>query len=184
MTFDFGPIDQQECPSVTVEPVSTQTTQQSVPFVLRKPKGSLSRTTKTAINYINQYNLPARDAYQLVNGRQPSNQTAADLAQKARDFSLAQPAMRKMAHQVAFDILKGKPMIQPRPMIDKRTGLQHLDPETNEPMEIIDKVYPTHTNQVAVVNIVADRAEPVVRQNVNLNGNLKDFLPFRIDELG
>jgi hypothetical protein len=37
--------------------------------------------------------------------------------------------------------------------------------------EIKELIYPSHTNRIAAAAMVADRTEPIVRQNVNVNLN-------------
>jgi hypothetical protein len=93
-----------------------------------------------------------------------------EIRQKAARYSLQRPAMVKLAHKVVSDTLKGK--------ADQITT-QKLGKD-GQVVEIIEQIAPTHTNKLTAAAMVFDRAEPVVRQNVNLNGDLKDFMPVNL----
>ena len=171
--------------SVTVEPVSTFSTQLSTHQCSfgtqtqnkrdRGTAGRLYSKTKDAVRLIVEHNLPVREAYTIVNGQPPARATAAVLAAKAREYSLRAPEIQQLAHQVVKNVLRAKPIKATRTTVNKATGLSE---------EYTERIYPTHTNQLAAASMVMDRVDPVVRQNLNLNANLADVLPFSLDELG
>ena len=66
--------------------------------------------------------------------------------------------MQKLAHDAIRQTLRLKPL-----EISKG-----MDENGNEIKELI---YPSHTNRIAAAAMVADRTEPITRQNVNLNLN-------------
>jgi hypothetical protein len=103
--------------------------------------------------------VDALTALQLTNNKQKiSPVTKYKLEKKYQRYSLLSPNMRKMAHNAIKDCLSDAPIIQKR-----------KDKQGNE---IIEEIPPTWTNKIAAASMVYDRAEPVVRQNANLNVNV------------
>lgn len=141
----------------------------------RGSTGRLYSKTKDAVRLIVEHNLPVTEAYTIVNGKPPARATAAVLAVKARECGLRAPEFQQLAQQVVKNVLRAKPIKATRTSINKATGL---------PEEYTERIYPTYTNQLAAASMVMDRVDPVVRQNLNLNANLADVLPFSLDELG
>lgn len=175
--------------SVTVEPVeipamqkihsTMQSLRSSVPSVAQIPemlKGRrLYTKTRDTLRLVVEHNLPITEAYTIANGKPPCRATVDELRAKVRECGLRAPEMRDLAQQVVKNVLRAKPIKATRTSINKATGL---------PEEYVERIYPTHTNQLAAASMVMDRVDPVVRQNLNLNANLADVLPFSLDELG
>jgi hypothetical protein len=127
--------------------------------------------TKRIINLINNHGHEPREAIKLVTGNTtPNRNTVADIRQKAARYSLQRPAMVKLAHKVVADTLKGKADQIHQQKVNK----------DGQVVDFIEQIAPTHTNKLAAAAMVFDRAEPVIRQNVNLNGDLKDFMPVNL----
>jgi len=137
-----------------------------------KPKGALARNTKQTLKLIVEHGVDAKEAYSLVNGRPPGKQTLTGINQKAQEYSLQTDEMQRLASRVVKNTLKGKPMVCERTTIDRKTG---------QVIDYTDNQYPSHTNMLAAASMVQDRVDPIVRQNINLNGNLADYLPFELD---
>ena len=146
-----------------------------------KPKGTLDKTTRKAIKLVLEHNLEPKDAWELVHGRKASSSAVLNLKSKCHDYSLQTEEMRRLSARVVENALRGKPLKTTRPLIDKATGLPLRD-DQGQPIEIIEKQYPSHTNMLGAASMVQDRVDPVVRQNLNVNVNLADFLPFELDK--
>ena len=146
-----------------------------------KPKGTLNKTTRKALKLIVENNLDPREAYSLVHGKEPTACAIQGLKAKISDYSLQTEEMRRLSARVVENALRGKPLKTTRPLIDKATGLPLRD-DQGQPIEIIEKQYPSHTNMLGAASMVQDRVDPVVRQNLNVNVNLADFLPFELDK--
>ena len=88
------------------------------------------------------------DAVKLVKGKDNIHpNTKTDIKKKHDRYSLTKPKMVKLASKAIEDTL----------------AMQGItDSEGNVSM-------PSHTNRLAAANMVMDRAQPVVRQNLNLN---------------
>lgn len=138
-----------------------------------KPKGAMARNTKQTLKLIVDHNLEPKEAYSLVNGRAPGKQTLTALNQKVQEYSLQTDEMQRLAARAVKNTLKGKPIECERTIVDRKTG---------QVIDYTEKQYPSHTNMLAAASMVQDRVDPIVRQNVNLNGNLADFLPFELDK--
>ena len=145
----------------------------NVAIVPGKPKGALAHNTKKALKLIVEHGVEPKDAYELVNGREAGKQAITGLNAKVQEYSLQTVEMQRLAGRVVKNALKGKPVECTRTSIDKQTG---------QPIEYIEKMYPSHTNMLAAASMVQDRVDPIVRQNINLNGNLADYLPFELDK--
>ncbi|OHD27932.1 MAG: hypothetical protein A2Y38_07255 [Spirochaetes bacterium GWB1_59_5] len=144
-----------------------------------KPKGTLNKTTRKAVKLVVEHGVDPKDAWELVNGKPASAGAVQNLKAKCTDYSLQGEEMQRLSHRVVKNTLRGKPLETRRPQIDKATGMQVKD-DTGQPIEIIERQYPSHTNMLAAASMVHDRVDPIVRQNINLNGNLADFLPFEL----
>ena len=148
-----------------------------------KPKGTLNKTTRKALKLIVEHNLDPREAYTLVNGKEPTQCALEGIRSKISDYSLKTDEMQRLAGSVVKNALKGKPLKTSKLIIDKATGRPVMrEDDPTQPLEYIEKVYPSHTNMLAAASMVQDRVDPIVRQNINLNGNLADFLPFELDK--
>ena len=103
--------------------------------------------------------VAAKDAILLAKGNaNPSPNTISRAKAKWAKWRLGTPQMQKLAHDAIRQTLRLKPL-----EISKGT-----DDNGNEIKELI---YPSHTNRIAAAAMVADRTEPITRQNVNLNLN-------------
>ena len=92
--------------------------------------------------------LSAEDATKLVKNKDKLSPNAkTKINKKYEKHSLAKPAMVKLAHNAIQDTLKMAEVVD-------STGNVSI---------------PSHTNRLAAANMVMDRAQPVVRQNLNLN---------------
>ena len=148
-----------------------------------KPKGTLNKSTRKALKLIVEHNLPPNEAYSLVNGKEPTACALQGIKSKISEYSLQTVEMQRLAGSVVKNALKGKPLKTSRVVIDKATGRPMMNPDDpTQPLEYIEKVYPSHTNMLAAASMVQDRVDPIVRQNINLTGNLADFLPFELDK--
>ena len=145
------------------------------------PKGTLNKATRKAVKLVVEHGVAAKDAWELVNGKPATSGAIQNLKARCADYSLQGEEMQRLSHRVVKNTLKGRPISTTRPAIDKATGLQLKD-DQGQPIEIIEKQYPSHTNMLGAASMVQDRVDPVVRQNVNLNANLADFLPFELDK--
>ncbi len=133
----------------------------------------LYQKTEQAVKLIVNHGLDAKTALKLATGNPNPGRTAVgELRRKAARYSLTRPAMVKMAHDVVKKTLAGEP--------DSYTT-QKLT-RSGEVVTVTETVAPTHTNKLTAAAMVFDRAEPVIRQNVNLNGDLKDFMPVVLDD--
>jgi len=146
-----------------------------------KEKGVLNKSTRKAVKLVVEHGVAPKDAWELVNGRTATSAAVTNLKAKCTDYSLKGEEMQRLSHRVVKNTLRGKPLETRRPQIDKATGMQVKD-DKGQPIEIIECQYPSHTNMLAAASMVQDRVDPIVRQNINLNGNLADFLPFELDK--
>ena len=138
----------------------------------QKVRGLYAKTER-ACQLIVHHGVEPREALKLATGNPSPGRTAVmEIKQKAARYSLSRPAMVKLAHKVVADTLKGKPDQIVQQKVDKN----------GQVVEYVEQIAPTHTNKLAAASMVFDRAEPVVRQNVNLNGDLKDFMPVNLSD--
>jgi hypothetical protein len=142
-------------------------------LVLDRPReGEIRSKTKKALELVAEHGVDPKDALTLVHGRQLAGSSVKAFRRKAAQYSLTRPAMVKLAHDVVKNTLSGQ--------VDTYTTQKlHRDGTV---MTVTETLVPTHTNKLAAAAMVFDRAEPVIRQNVNLNGDLKDFLPVMLDD--
>lgn len=163
-------------PSVTTPALSNRTYVTKTGKTVRlptKPKGTLDKTTRKAVKLVVEHGVEPKDAWELVNGKTPSRDAVANLKAKCSEYSLQTDEMQRLASRVVKNTLKGKPIVCERTTIDRKTG---------QVIDYTDNQYPSHTNMLAAASMVQDRVDPIVRQNINLNGNLADFLPFELDK--
>lgn len=116
--------------------------------------------------------MTAKEATLLVKGKANLCEAAEyKIKEKYRKWSLASPAMQKAAHLAVRETLTMKPL-------EERTTSIIDDKEVTT----IKRIYPSHTNRLAAAAMVADRVEPIVRQNLNLNLNadIKDLIPAEV----
>lgn len=184
--FDPTGVFAATAPSVTVErPLGRTyiTKTGKIATVPGKTKGTLDHRTKKTLKLIAEHGLDAKEAYSLVNGRAPGKGALTGINAKVAEYSLQTEEMRRLSSRVVENALKGKPLKTTRQVIDKTTGRPVMrEDDPTQPLEIIEKQYPSHTNMLAAASMVQDRVDPIVRQNINLNGNLADYLPFELDK--
>jgi hypothetical protein len=106
------------------------------------------------------------------NGNPPADRTVTDFRRKAAAYSLTRPAMVKLAHDAVKNALSGQ--------VDTYTT-QKMN-KNGEIVTIQETIAPTVTNKLVAAAMVMDRNQPIVHQSVNLNGELKDFMPVMLDE--
>ena len=126
--------------------------------------------TQKALHLLQTHDISPKDALTLARGSVPSRDAVTKFKQKAARYSLTRPAMVKLAHNVVKDTLIGQVQSYTTEKIGKN----------GQVVTIVETIAPTVTNQLAAAAMVFDRAEPVVRQNVNLNGDIKDFMPVNL----
>lgn len=116
--------------------------------------------TKRALDLVTEHGVDPKDALILATGNQNVTSGAVShFREKVRKYSLSRPAMVKMAHQAIKETLAMKP-------VDIGDGKQ---------------MFPSHTNRLAAAAMVADRAEPIVRANLNINADVE--APIDLDAL-
>ena len=129
--------------------------------------------TAQAIKLIVEHGVVPRDALLLARGGNPPSATAVkEIRRKAAQYSLTRPAMVKLAHDAVKNALSGQ--------VDTYTT-QKMN-KNGEIVTIQETIAPTVTNKLAAAAMVMDRDQPIVHQSVNLNGELKDFMPVMLDE--
>ena len=129
--------------------------------------------TAQAIKLIVDHGVIPRDALLLArNGKPPSTTAVHEIRRKAAQYSLTRPAMVKLAHDCVKNVLSGVVDVHTTEKIDRQGNV----------VTIRESVAPTHTNKLAAASMVMDRDQPIVHQSVNLNGDLKDFIPVLLDD--
>ena len=125
------------------------------------------------------------DAVKLVKNKDiihPNTKT--DLKKKYDKWALTGEGMQKLAHNAVKNVLKMTPKKTREVKQCPECKGKSKDPE--EPMcdtclgqgIVHTLLYPTHTNQLAAVAMVADRIDPVVKQTVTLSANIHAFVDF------
>lgn len=115
--------------------------------------------TREACKLIVEHGVDPKTALALVSGNTtPHRDTVARLREKSNKYALSRPSMVKKAFTAVQEVLDMKPI------------------KTKDGKEI----FPSHTNRLAAAAMVADRVEPIVKQNVNLNINA-DISPVDLD---
>jgi len=115
--------------------------------------------TKRAMDLVVNHGVEPKEALILATGNTtPTPKTVIEFKEKVRKYSLSRPSMVKKAFSAVQETLDMKPIL------------------TADGKEI----FPSHTNRLAAAAMVADRVEPMVRQNVNLNINA-DISPVDLD---
>ena len=136
------------------------------------PEPKMTSRTRQAMKLVLEHQVEPKDALILAHGRAVDRSAVTAFKAKVARYSLTRPAMVKLAHDVVKNTLSGQ--------VDTYTTQKlHRDGTV---MTVTETLVPTHTNKLAAAAMVFDRAEPVIRQNVNLNGDLKDFLPVMLDD--
>jgi hypothetical protein len=114
-----------------------------------------------AADLVVNHGVEPKDALILVTGKNPDRASLSRFREKVNKYSLARPAMQKLAHKAVRDVLEGK---------EVEVKTQKVTPG-GKIVEYTEKLIPSHTNRLAAAAMVADRVEPIVRQNINLNIN-------------
>ena len=129
--------------------------------------------TALALKLAIEHGVNPRDALLLARGgNPPAERTVKDFKRKVARYSLTRPAMVKLAHDVVKNTLQGVTDSYTTQKVDRKGKV----------VDIIETVAPTYTNKLAAAAMVMDRDQPVVHQSVNLNGELKDFMPVLLDD--
>jgi len=126
--------------------------------------------TQEAAKLVIEHGVDPKEALMLTTGRIPDSGNLSRFTRKVSKYALSRPGVVKLAHQAALNILKGTPMEIEQQKVNK----------AGEIVNYTEKIAPTFTNQAAIIGMVYDRVEPVVRQNVNLNLNA-DISPVDLD---
>ena len=77
----------------------------------------------------------------------------------------------KLASKVIKNVLKGTAREDPKVSVTK----------DGQVVNYIDKTYPSHTNQIAVAQMIYDRVQPLIQRSINLNASI-DFHPVDLSE--
>ncbi len=77
----------------------------------------------------------------------------------------------KLASKLVKNVLSGKAREDQKVEVTK----------DGQVVEYIDKSYPSHTNQIAVAQMVYDRVQPLIQRSINLNASI-DFHPVDLSE--
>ena len=129
--------------------------------------------TSQALKLVLDHGVTPRDALLLARGGNPPSVAAVkNFKQKVAKYSLTRPAMVKLAHDCVKNVLSGVVDVHTTEKIDRQGNV----------VTIRESVAPTHTNKLAAAAMVMDRDQPIVHQSVNLNGELKDFIPVLLDD--
>ena len=120
--------------------------------------------------------ITIEEAVKLAKGKDKIHpNTKTDLKKKYDRWRLTQPGIVRLAQKAVKDTLK---------MAAVKTGNQVLCPECkgkakeesicalcNDVGLVNESIVPTTTNRLAAAQMVMDRVDPVIRQNMNLNLN-------------
>jgi hypothetical protein len=129
--------------------------------------------TAIALKLAIEHGVEPRDALLMArNGKPPADRTVTDFRRKVAKYSLTRPAMVKMAHDVVKNTLMGQ----------NDTYTTEKMTRDGRVVTVCETVAPTFTNKLAAAAMVMDRDQPIVHQSVNLNGELKDFMPVLLDD--
>ena len=110
--------------------------------------------------------------------------TKTDLKKKYDKWALTSESMQKLAHNAVKNVLKMTP--KKTKEIKQCPQCKGKSKDPDQPMcdtclgqgVVNTLLYPTHTNQLAAVAMIADRVDPVVKQTVSLNANIHTFVDF------
>lgn len=126
-----------------------------------KIPGTLAGKTLKAVALVVNHGVEPKEAYTLVNGKEPKRDALDNLKERVRQYSLQTPQMQKLARNAVRDALEGKAVKYDAEKIlsnGKRVQYQEV-------------VAPTYTNKLAAAAMVHDRVDPIVRRSENLNIN-------------
>lgn len=147
--FDFLP---DEIKAKADEPESIETDDKPVRFYGK---------TQKAADLVVHHGVDPKTALMLTTGKVPDSGNLSRFNQKVSKYSLARPAMQKLAARAVQDTLSGK--------VVEIEAVKILG--NGQKVPYIEKIVPSYTNKLAAAAMVADRTEPIIRQNVNLNIN-------------
>ena len=134
--------------------------------------GCMAGKTKKAIALVEQHGLTPREALILATGKPNiSHAAVSSFKAKVAKHSLQTPQMQRMAASVVKDVLKGS-----------TRSFETEKVINGQKVNVTETLAPSYTNQLAAAAMVYDRLEPIVRQNLNINANLKDFMPVNLDD--
>lgn len=128
--------------------------------------------TLEACKLIVDHGVEPKTALILTTGNgNPHPETVRRLKDKSRKYALSSPKMVKLAHQAVTDVLQGKTFTLDQQKVTK----------DGDVIDYKETISPTYTNKLAAAAMVADRAEPVVRANLNINAEVET--PVDLDAL-
>jgi hypothetical protein len=116
---------------------------------------------KEAANLVINPGVDPKAALTLTKGKIPADATLSRFKSKLEKYSLTRPAMVKLAHNAIRETLQMKPVT------------------LQDGKELI----PSHTNRLAAAQMIADRIEPIIRVNQNMNINV-DLDPVDMSKYG
>lgn len=136
------------------EEITTESSQNS-----RKVPQFYGKTLQAA-KLVMDHGVEPKEALILASGnKQPTRQAVHHFKEKLNKLALSSPKMQKLARSAIQETLEMKP-------IDIGEGKQ---------------MFPSHTNRLAAAAMVADRVDPVIRTNLNINAEVD--APIDVDAL-
>lgn len=124
----------------------------------KKPVGAYSKPTKDAIALATTYDIPPKEAYQIVTGKTPHPETLKNVEKAVEKWSLRHPAALKSASKTIRAFAAGQSV----------GGV--LDPETGK---LVGEIKPKDSTVLAAAQRVLDQVDPVVRKSENVNVNIE-----------
>lgn len=119
-----------------------------------------------AAELVLNHGVDEKTALMLAVGKVPDSATLCRFREKVSKYSLARPALQKLASKAVQDTLQGK--------VVEIEAVKIL--ANGDKVPYTEKIVPSYTNKLAAAAMVTDRTEPIVRQNMNLNVNV-DIAP-------
>lgn len=114
-----------------------------------KPPQSMTANTVAIMKHMDN-GVSIEDSVKLVKGKNKIHPNTKTNIKKAYErYSLTKPKVVKLAHDALLDTINMVEVVDSQGNVSK----------------------PSHTNRLTGINMVLDRAQPVVRQNMNVNVN-------------
>jgi hypothetical protein len=133
---------------------------ENAPQATKKPRKLLQKTID-AIRMC-EAGIEPREALKMTNFKDKVSATAVhNLKLKVKEHSLTEPSMVKAMSAQVKRILKARAREEAHTKVTAQ----------GEIINYTDNIYPTDSNILAACAMVADRVEPIIHQNVNLNLN-------------
>jgi hypothetical protein len=129
-----------------------------------KQKGTLSHTTRKVLKAM-ECGIPAKEAYETIVGKTPSETTVYDLGKKLEQKRLSDPDFVAAAQTALMRALKGKVICR-------------TDSEGE-----VHKIVPGYSHMLTAATMVMDRAEPAIKHSVQVTATVSpvDLSKYRLD---